>query len=57
MFIVQLKIDINDQRQNWNFTSTTHFSRKEGPKNITKDEATTIARTGGLVLAVVVVVE
>ena len=55
MFIVQLKIDINDQRQNWNFTSTTHFSRKEGPKNITKDEATTIARTGGLVLAVVVV--
>ena len=55
MFIVQLKIDINDQRQNWNFTSTTQFFCKEGPKNITKGEATTIARTGGLVLAVVVV--
>lgn len=55
MFIVQLNIDINDQRQNWNFTSTTQFFCKEGPKNITKGEATTIARTGGLVLAVVVV--
>ena len=52
---MQLKIDITDQRQNWNLTSTTQFFRKEGPKNITKDEATTIARTGGLVVAVVVV--